>query len=193
MPIYFWPKHHLYTYTIFTHTTWICKFPSVLWRCWLGSRKGVRPVKKLSGGVLAWLSVWSEVQTCIWPSWYYCHLLTVPCFSKIQIGCTFLVPAYPGSPGHMCSSKVVRPFWTDSSASDAISSCLFCIPWVQFLLPAVLYSIWQLVFLSWLHTQFRQHLKTHLFRASKPQRILTLDYCVLYKYSYLLPYKPFPL
>jgi len=24
--------------------------------------------KKLSGGLLAWLSVWSEVQTCIWPS-----------------------------------------------------------------------------------------------------------------------------
>jgi len=25
-------------------------------------------VKNLSGGVLTWLSVWSEVQTCIWPS-----------------------------------------------------------------------------------------------------------------------------
>jgi len=24
--------------------------------------------KKLSGGVLAWLSPWSEVQTCTWPS-----------------------------------------------------------------------------------------------------------------------------
>jgi len=24
--------------------------------------------KKLSGEVLAWLSAWSEVQTCIWPS-----------------------------------------------------------------------------------------------------------------------------
>ena len=24
--------------------------------------------KTLSGGVLAWLAVWSEVQTCIWPS-----------------------------------------------------------------------------------------------------------------------------
>jgi len=24
--------------------------------------------KTLSGGVLAWLSVWSEVQTCTWPS-----------------------------------------------------------------------------------------------------------------------------
>ena len=24
--------------------------------------------KKMSGGVLAWLSVWSVMQTCIWPS-----------------------------------------------------------------------------------------------------------------------------
>ena len=36
--------------------------------CWLGGRKGIRPVKKLSSEVLAWLSVCSEVQTCIWPS-----------------------------------------------------------------------------------------------------------------------------
>ena len=50
--------------------------PSVLWRCWLGGRKSIRPVKKLSGGVLAWLSVWSEVQTCIWPSWCHCHSLS---------------------------------------------------------------------------------------------------------------------
>ena len=34
----------------------------------VGRQEGIRPVKKLSGGVLAWLSVWSEVQTCIWPS-----------------------------------------------------------------------------------------------------------------------------
>ena len=25
--------------------------------CWLDGRKGIRPVKKLSGGVLVWLSV----------------------------------------------------------------------------------------------------------------------------------------
>ena len=25
-------------------------------------------LKKLSDGVLAWLSVWSELQTCMWPS-----------------------------------------------------------------------------------------------------------------------------
>jgi len=31
--------------------------------------------KKMSGGLLAWLSVviWSEVQTCMWPSWCHCH------------------------------------------------------------------------------------------------------------------------
>jgi len=51
--------------------------PSVLWHCWLGGRKGIWPVKKLSGGVLAWLSVWSEVQTCIWPSWCHCHSLSL--------------------------------------------------------------------------------------------------------------------
>ena len=27
----------------------------------------------MSGGVLVWLSVWSEVQTCMWPSWCHCH------------------------------------------------------------------------------------------------------------------------
>ena len=33
----------------------------------LGGRKGIRPVKKLSGGVLAWLSVRRDVQMiCIW-------------------------------------------------------------------------------------------------------------------------------
>ena len=32
---------------------------------------------KLSGGVLAWLSVWSEVQTCIWSSWCHCHWLSL--------------------------------------------------------------------------------------------------------------------
>ena len=32
---------------------------------------------KLSGGVLTWLSVWDEVQICIWPIWYHCHSLCV--------------------------------------------------------------------------------------------------------------------
>ena len=33
--------------------------------------------KKLSGGVLTWLSDWSEAQTCIWPSGCHCHSLSL--------------------------------------------------------------------------------------------------------------------
>jgi len=32
--------------------------------------------------------------------------LTVSCFSKIQIGFTFLVPAHPGSPGKRADKRV---------------------------------------------------------------------------------------
>jgi len=34
----------------------------------VGRQEGYPAYKKLSGRVLAWLFVWSEVQTCIWPS-----------------------------------------------------------------------------------------------------------------------------
>ena len=34
----------------------------------VGQQEGHPACKKLSGGMLAWSSVWSEVQTCIWPS-----------------------------------------------------------------------------------------------------------------------------
>ena len=34
----------------------------------VGRQEGHPACKKPSGGVLAWLSVWCEVQTCIWPS-----------------------------------------------------------------------------------------------------------------------------
>ena len=71
--------------------------PSVLWRCWLGGRKGIRPVKKLSGGVLAWFSVWSEVQTCIWPSRCHCHSLSLA-LVKSRLVLLFLVPAHLGGP-----------------------------------------------------------------------------------------------
>jgi len=34
----------------------------------VGRQEGHPACKKLSGGVLVWSSVWSKVQTCIWPS-----------------------------------------------------------------------------------------------------------------------------
>jgi len=59
-------------------------------KIWLvGRQEGHPACKKQSGGVLAWLSVWSEVQTCIRPSWFHCHSLS-------------LAPV---------KSRLVLPFW----------------------------------------------------------------------------------
>ena len=43
----------------------------------VGWQEGHPACKKLSGGVLVCLSAWSEVQTCIWPSWCHCHSLSL--------------------------------------------------------------------------------------------------------------------
>ena len=43
----------------------------------VGRQEGHPACEKLSCGVLAWLSVWSEVQTCIRPSWCHCHSLSL--------------------------------------------------------------------------------------------------------------------
>jgi len=43
----------------------------------VGQQEGHPACKNLSGGVLAWLSVCSEVQTYIRPSWCHCHSLSL--------------------------------------------------------------------------------------------------------------------
>ena len=69
--------------------------PSVLWYCWLGGRKGIRPVKKLESlgaGVVICLERGADLHTAqLMPL-----PLTVSCSSKTQIGFTFLVPAHLG-------------------------------------------------------------------------------------------------
>ena len=69
--------------------------PSVLLRCWLGGRKGVWPVKTewWGAGVVICLERGADLNVAqLMPL-----PLTVSCFSKIQIGFTFLVPAHMGS------------------------------------------------------------------------------------------------
>jgi len=68
----------------------------------VGRQEGHPACKKLSGGMLAWLSVCGEVQVCIWHSWCHCHSLSVAPVNPDSFnlpGFTFLVPAHPGSPG----------------------------------------------------------------------------------------------
>jgi len=79
----------------------------------VGQEEGHPACKKLSGGVLAWLSVWSEVQTCIWPSWCHCYSLSVaPVKSRLVLPfwyrLTQVVLEKRPLNGCSCSSKVRR-------------------------------------------------------------------------------------
>jgi len=68
----------------------------------VGRQEGHPACRKLSGGMLAWLSVWGEMLICIWPSWCHCHSLSPAPVNPdwfYQNGSAFLVPAYPGCPG----------------------------------------------------------------------------------------------
>ena len=84
------PSGSLYRSVFYYYIVVYCYGPSVLWRCWLGSRKGIRPVKNwvvgcwrgyLSGARcrlacgpavgLASISFWSRSDRCLWPAITY--------------------------------------------------------------------------------------------------------------------------
>ena len=64
-------------------------WPSVLWHCWLGGRKGIRPVKKEWWG--AGVVICLERSADLHMAQMMPLPLTVSCFSKIMIGFTFVV------------------------------------------------------------------------------------------------------
>ena len=88
---------YLFKYTL-------CIKPSVLWRCWLGGRKGIRPVKNWA--VRSWCGICLEQGADLHMAQLMPSPLTVSCFSKIQIGFSFLVLAHPGSPGQRAIKRV---------------------------------------------------------------------------------------
>ena len=96
---------------------WSCLvLPSVLWRCWLGGRKGIRPVKteRWGAGMVICLERGADLHmTQLMPL-----PLTVSCFSEIQISFTFLVPRYPGSPGQRAVKRCV-----------CVCVCVCCLIW----------------------------------------------------------------
>jgi len=88
----------------------------------LGGRKGIRPVKTLSDGVLVWLSICLEQGADL----HVAQLmpLTVSCFSKIQIGFTFLVPAHLGSPGQRAANVL---YGTEECGRAYFGICVYII------------------------------------------------------------------
>jgi len=95
--------------------------PSVLWCCWLGGRKGIWPVKKLSGGVLAWLSDSSMVQTCIWPSRCHCHSLSL---ASVKFRLVFTARCYASAVLAMALCLSVRPSVCPSVRPSQVSVLL---------------------------------------------------------------------
>jgi len=105
------------TFTVYwlLHLYWIYKLPLwqkcvgkvlwtftegriiVLWRCWLVGRKGIQPVKTEWWG--AGMVICLERGADLHMAQLMPLPLTVSCYSKIQIGFTFLVPAHPGNTG----------------------------------------------------------------------------------------------
>jgi len=78
--------------------------PSVLGRCWLGGMKGIRPVKSEWWG--AGMVIGLERGADLHMAQLMALPLTLSCFSKIQIGFAFLVPAHPGCSGKRAVKRV---------------------------------------------------------------------------------------
>jgi len=75
----------------------------VLWHCWLGGRKGIRPIKYMGNGGGGHCLVRMEWRPA---GWSVClPLLIFPCTIKFRS--SLLAPAYPGGPG----KRAVKQLW----------------------------------------------------------------------------------
>jgi len=66
--------------------------------------------------VLAWLSVWSEVQTYIWPSWCHCHSLSLASVkSRLVLHFWYLLTWVVPEKGPLNGCMYVCIIWTEAS------------------------------------------------------------------------------
>ena len=83
----------------------------------VGWQEGHPACKKLSGG--CWRGYLSGARCRLAHAQLMSLPLTVSCFSKIQIGFTFLVPAHPGSPGQRAVKRVC--------VCVCVCVCVYCV------------------------------------------------------------------
>ena len=72
-----WRKIFFIALFIIIFSTLSFPYPFCALTLLVGRQEGHPACTKQSGEVLAWLSVWSKMQTCIQPSWCYCHSLSL--------------------------------------------------------------------------------------------------------------------
>ena len=136
----------------------------------VGQEEGHPACKKLSGGVLAWLSVWSEVQTCIWPSWCQCYSLSLaPVKSRLVLPFWYRLTqvVLEKRPLNGCSCSCSSSFSSFGSLIVNIFSfqkCEFC-QWK--------FWVWHFVLNQCMCTPLPYHLHVHWFIM---QLIITYQY-----------------
>ena len=89
--------------------------------------------ESMSGGVLMWLSVWSEVLTCICPSWCHCHSLSLASVKSRLVlpfwyRLTWVVPEKEPLNGCVCTSLpdyLRDPSRSADSFRRDLRTCLF--------------------------------------------------------------------
>ena len=96
-------SHSACTLTIYADS--VAEYPFSASTLLVGRQEGHPACKKLSGGV-AGMVICLERGADLHMAQLMPLPLTVSCFSKIQIGFTFLVPAHPGSPGKRAVKRV---------------------------------------------------------------------------------------
>ena len=92
----------------------------LVWR-----QEGHPACKKLSGGVLAWLSVWSKVQTWIWPSRCHCYSLSlVPIKSRLVLPFWYRLTRVVPEKGPLNGWCVCNSMSMVTAADDASCECI---------------------------------------------------------------------
>ena len=89
----------------------------------VGRQEGHPACKKLEWWV-AGMVIWLEQGADLHMAQLMPLPLTVSCFSKIQIGFTFLVPAHPGSPGKRAVKRVWVCKLSTNAKPSAITICI---------------------------------------------------------------------
>ena len=114
----------------------------MLWRCRLGGRKGIRPVKSWVVGC------WSEVHTCIWTSW--CHSL-----SLASVKSRLVLPFWQRltrvvqdkGPLNGCVCVCCNEMWYFSGRKRSTS---LCIVWVYVYFNLLYTAIFRLLWSCWM-------------------------------------------
>jgi len=146
-------KKHLYSVLIYTYLRLQC-FDAVGW----AAGRASLACKKLSGGVLVWLSLEHSADL------HMAQLmpLTVSCFSEIHIGFAFLVQAHPGSPGQR-----------------AVKRLCVCVIYMCMSLTIIQF---QFQWLNWLTSWITNLTRCHFHPTLSRQNQFALVYMVVHRY-----------